>query len=342
LPNDPGRPDEPADPLQANSAEAITRVKAKKSKEPKQSSKAETVAECIAALEGAWAEVMDRADAGNTSDFLENADVLESIRYSLNCQEKAYHYVLITQLTAKIADPKRNCRALQDRARVEAAFDARTIAHNAIVPFERQQFDGVLGRSPSPYLINSVRVPLLDPDDGKNRKDEQGWRRVCRVALEVESRNDRAYTALVFRQVLLEIYRKLGSTAIKYNVPLRVTLAQVVSLIRAFTAEKSGGDRPLALTAALFENIGSYAKLFQPGVRRSRINASDDSARQVADLECLDAEGKIIMAIEVKDKMVAVSDLEEKLGAPRGERTSRKCSSYPLEGARKPKTFRDE
>ncbi len=221
---------------------------------------------------------------------------------------------------AKVADPKRDCRALQDQAPVPGAFDARTVAHNVSVAFDRQQLDGALGRSPSPYLINSLRAPLLDINDGKKRKDKEGWRRVCQVAAEIESGNDPEFTEKVFNQILLEIYRKLGSTAIKYNVPLRASLAQVISAIEKFSAEKSGGDRPLALTAALFQTIGKYTKLFEPVVKRSKINASDESSGQVSDVECVDAEGNIVIAVEVKDKTVTVSDLEEKLGATREKR----------------------
>jgi len=279
--------------------------------------KAEALAECAAVLEKHWAEVKDRADAGNTSDFLEDEDLLQAIRYSLNCQEKGYHYVLVTQVMAKIADPKRDCRALQDQAPVPGAFDARTIAHGVSVPFDRQQLDGALGRSPSPYLINSVRAPLLDPNDPKKRKDKEGWRRVCQVAVEVETKNDPKFTEKVLAQILLEIYRKLGSTTIKYNIPLRSSLAQVVAAVQKFSVEKSGGDRPLAFTAALFQTVGKYTKLFDPSVRRGKINASDESSGQVADVECVDAEGRIVIAIEVKDKTVTISDLEEKLGATR-------------------------
>jgi hypothetical protein len=185
------------------------------------------------------------------------------------------------------------------------------------VKFEREHLDGALGRSPSPYLINSVRAPLLDENDGKKRKDKVGWQRVCQVAAAVENRNDPEFTAKVFKQILLEIYRKLGSTTIKYNVPLRSSLAQVAGAIQKFTAEKSGGDRPLAITAALFETFGKYTKLFEPTVKRGKINASDESSRQVADVECVDAQGTIVIAIEVKDRTVTVSDLEEKLGATR-------------------------
>jgi len=309
VPNEPDPPKPPADSPVSPVSGAVPSAKAKPI--------AEIVAACAATLEKYWAEVKDRADAGNTADFLEDKDLLGAINYSINCKEKTYHYVLLTQLMAKVDDPRRNCRSLQEQAPVPGAFDARSIAHGALVDFERQQLDGALGRSSSPYLNNSIRAPLLDENDGKKRRDKLGWRRVCEVATEVESRNDVEFTAKVFRQVLLEIYRRLGSTKIKYDVPLRASLAQVVGVIRRFTSEKSGGDRPLAVTAALFETLGKYAKLFEPIVRRGKINASDASSGQVADVECVDAQGTVVIAIEVKDKTVTVSDLEEKLGATR-------------------------
>jgi hypothetical protein len=317
LPKDPEPPDVELNPLEASAqdpASGTTPVSAAKAKP-----KPEILAECTAVLERHWAEVRARADTGNTSDYLNDDELLPAIRYSLNCREKGYHYVLLTQLMAKAADPTRDCRALQDQAPVPGAFDARTIAHNVSVTFDRRQLDGALGRSPSPYLINSLRAPLLDLDDRKQRKDKEGWRRVCQVAVAVESENDPKFTAMVFKQVLLEIYRKLGSATIEYNVPLRSSLAQAVSAIREFTAEKSGGDRPLTVTAALFQTLGEFTALFEPPVRRGKINTSDESSGQVADVECVDSEGNIVIAVEVKDKTVTVTDLEEKLAATRAK-----------------------
>jgi len=284
---------------------------------PKAAPISEVKASCRATLNEYWTEVRAKAEAGEIQDYLEDIDLRQAISYSLNCREKAYHYVLLTQLLAKADDPKRDCRALQEQAPVEGAFDARSIAHEVSVDFERRELDGALGSSPSPYLINSVRTPLLDANDPKRRKDTEGWRRVCQVASEVEIRQSPNFTASVFRQVLLEIYRKLGASRIKYDVPLRASLAQTLHAIRSFTAAKSGGDRPLAVTAALFETIGNRTSLFDPAIRRGKINASDESSGQVADIECVNAKGDPVLAIEVKDKTVTVSDLEEKLPATR-------------------------
>ncbi|MGI8991538.1 MAG: restriction endonuclease, SacI family [Bryobacteraceae bacterium] len=118
---------------------------------------------------------------------------------------------------------------------------------------------------------------------------------------------------------MLEIYRKLGNAEIKYDVPLRASLATAVKVIERFSGEQSGGDRPLALTAALFQIVGHYFGLFAL-IKREKINASDKASGQVADIESVDADGRIVMAVEVKDRALRISDFDEKLGATREKR----------------------
>ncbi len=49
----------------------------------------------------------------------------------------SYHYVLPTQLLAKCVDHRLDTHALQAGYDAAGAFDARTVAHGVIVPFDR-------------------------------------------------------------------------------------------------------------------------------------------------------------------------------------------------------------
>ena len=53
-----------------------------------------------------WAEVRKWAEEGNTSDFIDDTEIKEAIRYSLSCDIKAYHYMALTQLVAKVRIPR--------------------------------------------------------------------------------------------------------------------------------------------------------------------------------------------------------------------------------------------
>jgi SacI restriction endonuclease len=274
-------------------------------------------ARCRTTLDNYWSEVRAKAEGDEITDYLSDPHLIEAIRESLSdSTDKTYHYVLITQLVSKITNPKLNASCLQEGAGVEGSFDPRTVCKKVIVPFERTQLDGALGRSPDPYVSNPIRVPLLTRAGRESKSDPEMWDKLCDVVDAIETNNEE-FANNVFRQVLLEIYRKLGSTEIKYDVPLRSSLAQVVTAIEEFSGEKSGGDRPLAITTALFQVIGKYFKIFEPDVRRGKITASDESLGQVADIECRNSKGKLVIAVEVKDRTVTVSDLEEKLGNTR-------------------------
>lgn len=286
-------------------------------KQPRSKAEEILASRCRITLDRYWSEVRAKAETGDTGDYLTDVHLIDAIRDSLaDSTAKTYHYVLVTQLVSKVTVPSLNARSLQERADVEGSFDPRTVCKKTIVPFERDQLDGALGRSPDPYVNNPVRVPLLTRQDRASKSDPEMWDKLCDVVDAVET-GDQEFAARVFRQVLLEIYQKLGSTRIRYDVPLRASLTQVISAMERFIGEKSGGDRPLAVAAALFQTIGKHFKLFEPMVRRGKITASDESLRQVADIECLNSEGKIVIAVEVKDRSVTVSDLEEKLGATR-------------------------
>ncbi len=261
--------------------------------------------ECARTLESFWAGVRERAEADGNVDYLDDPHLIVAIQRSLAAAtDKTYHYVLITQLLAKVTRPKLNARSLQKGSLIEGAFDPRTLYKKVIVPFERRQLDGALGDSPDPYVNNPVRVPLLTRTGRSSKKYAEMWDRLCDVVDAVEDGGEE-FARAAFRQVLLEIYRNLGSTKIKYDIPLRASLAAVIATIESFTGEQSGGDRPLALAAALFEVVGNYFRLFQD-VRREKINTSDMASGQVADIECLRADGTVVIAVEVKDRTLNV------------------------------------
>jgi hypothetical protein len=56
---------------------------------------------------------------------------------------------------------------------------------------------------------------------------------------------------------------------------------------------------------------------FFAAVRSADINAADLSTGIAADLECIDAGGKIVMAVEVKDRQLTLHDAQDKLPAIR-------------------------
>src|SRR5690242_17846258 len=95
------------------------------------------ISACATALEHAWAEVVAYGSTGTLSDALSDSGLRDAIGRSVNSGTVTYRYVLPTQLLAKVADPSLDCRSVQVAAGVPGAFDARSLCHKVIVPFDR-------------------------------------------------------------------------------------------------------------------------------------------------------------------------------------------------------------
>src|SRR6266852_6203576 len=106
-----------------------------------------------------------------------------------------------------------------------------------------------------------MRITKMIRDD-RSKKDVPGWNRLVDTLEQVEQRADPAFTTAVFRQVLLEMFRRQQSLRFSYPVPPRVSLELALSISASFLEEKSGGDRAQALAGALFDAIGIYFGIF--------------------------------------------------------------------------------
>ena len=110
-------------------------------------------------------------------------DLISSqITVVLQANHKTYKYVLITGLLAKATNEKINALALQAGAPFEGTYDARSLCHNVLVPFERDFLQNALGGSNEPFLNKPARFTHLS-DTNAVRKGED--REVLKLLIEI-------------------------------------------------------------------------------------------------------------------------------------------------------------
>ncbi|HET6248634.1 MAG TPA: restriction endonuclease, SacI family [Tepidisphaeraceae bacterium] len=239
--------------------------------------------------------------------------IQEAITRSVSSKTKTYRYVLPAQLLAKVTDPSLDCRSVQMQSGLTRPFDARSLCHSVIVPFD-QSNHAVLGGSTEPYINNPLRIPAITPNALPAQRDKAGFQYLIDVLEYVQNHPEHAER--VFEFTLARIRDMLGSARVIYPAPRRLSLKQSLEVIRSFLGERSGGLRMQAVAVALFRTIGASFKLYAE-VRSSKVNAADASTGSSADLECVDDEGRVVMGVEVKDRELRVSDLQAKLPAIR-------------------------
>ncbi len=243
---------------------------------------------CTAYLNRQWQETIQRFEAAAPdepeSPLGEDHSLIPLIRDCLRSSSVSYHYVLPTQLLAKCVDPSLDAHSLQVGYGVPGAFDARTIAHQVVVPFDQNNYR-VLGGSPEPYVNNPLRVPAVMAEYRSAQKAKADWDKLVAILDAVENEGSELFTQRVFEQVLYEIHRLLATVKVTYPTPNRVSLDQTHFLIQQYLATKSGGDRMEAICTAMFQTIGARFGLFDE-VKRQKVNAPDSSAGMSADIEC--------------------------------------------------------
>jgi hypothetical protein len=278
------------------------------------------VEHCREILNESWERIREPDNADPSLDLEKDGNLVEQIRRSINSKTKTYRYVLPTQLVAKLANPALDCRCIQAARGGKGAFDARTVAHQVIVPFDRDN-ERVLGGSAEPYVNNPVRVPEISKKHRGAQKDQQGWDDLCAILAAVENRSAEQFTLAVFLQALKEIYTRLGQVQVSYPIPHRISLDTTLRLIAEFLSVRSGGDRFQAITAALFLALGRQFGLFTQ-IRREKITAADTSAGMSADLECLNDQGELVLVVEAKDRELTITQLQDKIPVLREKRVA--------------------
>ncbi len=278
---------------------------------------------CSAYLRQRWEEVQRRFQEALPDEppepLSEGHELIPLIRECLHSPALTYHYVLPTQLLAKAADPSLDAHAIQAGYYGPGAFDARTVAHDVIVPFDREN-ERVLGGSPEPYVNNPLRVPGVTGEYRADQKNKADWDKLVAVLDAVEANGDTAFVRSAFDQVLFEIYRMLADVAVIYPTPNRISLDRTNQLIGDYLAARSGGERIEAICTALFRTIGRKFGLFDE-IRREKVNVADSPSGLSADIECW-FEGEIVLLVEVKDRDLTLVQLDSKLDSARARHIS--------------------
>lgn len=241
-------------------------------------------------------------------------DVANAIERSVNCNIKTYRYVLPTQLLAKCADPSLDCRSVQASADLPSAFDARSLCEGIIVPFDREN-SSVLGGSPEPYTNNPMRIPAITEKHAKQQRNKSGFKDLVDV-LEFAESNPSASNDLLF-EVLRQIKIRMLQVRISYPVPHRTSIDGSLTALMELLELKSGGSLLQAVGAALFKVIGTEFQTYN-SIKVGHVNSADDATGSSADVECLDEDGNIVLAIEIKDRSLSLNHLRDKLPAIRG------------------------
>lgn len=240
----------------------------------------------------------------------------ESLRYLIDTviegHHKTYRYILFTAITAKAANPKLNPIVLQKGATTWGTYDARSLCHKVLVPFEREYLNNALGGSNEPFLNKPARFPVLSPANAvRNGKDRKLLNLLCSTLPEITS----GALALASLRYLMEVLlRKAEATPQRFTGgPLdhSAGIIEVRSFLERFLRYNHGGEVLTLTLAAVLNELLKDDPSYRIEVHN--LNQSGASSREISDLDLYKDE-KIFALFELKDKSFNIADIQHAVG----------------------------
>ena len=246
-------------------------------------------------LDAIWSQVLESG----------SSEPDESIDKLVDSRVTSIRYALLTQILGKVADPDRSLMYLQSGNQEAGAWNARSFCDAVIVPWVSDNHD-VLGTGSEPYASKPLRRPRLERNM-QNVRNKAEWEALYDFFSSLDH-VDNDELKVAFRRCLGSVARRLSRQSFKYQIPIRASLPQLLQALEEYFREPSGGLRPLVITAAMMEVLGEGFSIFSR-VTSQGINEADAASGAPGDVMCYDAEDNLVLAVEVKDRALKLSDV---------------------------------
>lgn len=230
-----------------------------------------------------------------------NDKVGEEIKSVLNGTHKTYKYVLVNGLLAKAVNKEIDALSLQAGDESDGAYDARSLCHKVLVPFEREVMPNSLGGSNEPFLNKPARFPRLTTDNAVRKGNDM---RTLQSLISILSKVKNSSLAKKYlSSALANMAEIANAVAEKYELP--------DSDLEDFTGPQIILDYVCDLTKSKLEGemcplvVATIEHFYYGGTRlvvAHKVNESGASSKEVGDIDIFDKEGNIVSSIEVKDK----------------------------------------
>ncbi len=230
------------------------------------------------------------------------------IDYVLDNTHLTYKYILVTALAAKATDSSINPLCLQAKSTLPGAYDARTICHGVIVPFEKNTLGKALGGSNEPFLNKPARFTELSKYNAVRRGNDQNILfRLVDDLPKVKTREE-AYGGLVYALKRLIAVREEKAALTEFNIEnLDSNAATLYSFIDKLLCENYEGEILTLVVAGLFEQFMAEQPDYKVEVHP--VNESGASSKEISDLDIY-LNGELYVSNELKDKDFTDHDME--------------------------------
>lgn len=217
----------------------------------------------------------------------------------MSASDVTFKYILVTGYVSKITNPRIHARALQTGSTLKESYDARSVCHKAVVPFEKSK-GNLFGLSNEPFVNKPARHPEHDQENDQLRN--KSGARLLHTALEAaqKANAEQLFAGLAY---ILCRGKTRSATEQQAQVTHAVTMPRVLAFCREFLAETDGGARLVAIWGAFTTLLAEDAT-----IKVESPNASDQFAKTAGDVE-VSYDRTVVSASECKQRPLNVDDV---------------------------------
>lgn len=230
----------------------------------------------------------------------------EFVDFVIDNTHLTYKYVLFTALLSKATDPTVNALCLQKKSSLPGAYDARTICHKVIVPFEMSVLDKALGGSNEPFLNKPARFTELSKTNAVRRGNDQDILNSLCDNLPTIKTSDDAYNCLVYLLCKLIKLRNAKASTFIFTIPDNSNLpSKLISFVMQALEQSYEGEVLTLMVAGIYYLLYSENNTL---VDVHPVNQCGASGREISDLDIF-VSGDLVSSNELKDKQYSETDV---------------------------------
>ena len=240
-------------------------------------------------------------------------EIGQSITEILRGQHKTYRYILFTAILAKATNPLIDILSLQAKDSSEGAYDARSLCHSVVVPFERESVPHSLGDSNEPFLNKPARFPRLSLDNAvRAGSDKAILTKLIGTLLLIKTKEDAAKylsSAICVLKQISQEYNDLYSISVEsIDSTANRGMQAILDFIDKLTEQACEGEIcPLVVSA--LESICNP----DMDIQVHNVNQCGASSKEVGDIDIYVNESdksELVISFEIKDKNFTDVDVE--------------------------------
>lgn len=244
-----------------------------------------------------------------TSAQKQNDKIGSAIDKILRGSHKTYRYVLVTALLAKSTDNKADMLSLQAGDSSDGAYDARSLCHHVIVPFERKYYPNSIGGSNEPYLNKPARFQRLTLDNAVRRGNDRDTLELL-ISILTEIKNQKAAQKYL-SSAIFTMQKLFEENEDKYSLPdLEIPDNEGPQAILNFINDLADSSFEGEMCPLIVASVEQLYYEDSRNVVAHNVNESGASSKEVGDIDIFDINDNLLSSIEVKDKDFTQEDVE--------------------------------